>query len=109
MGNYCWVESKSYFEQVSFVNGINTSQGGKHVDYITNQITKKLGEWIKKRKLNIKPIIIKENLIVFIKSIIDNPSFRVKQKNCLQPIRINLVPNVKSQINLLISWQSVVL
>ena len=51
MGNYCWVESKSRLEQVSFVNGINTSQGGKHVDYITNQIYMQLSEWIKKKKI----------------------------------------------------------
>ena len=25
------------FQQVSFVNGINTSKGGKHVEYILNQ------------------------------------------------------------------------
>ena len=28
------------FQQVSFVNGIFTSKGGKHVDYILNQIIK---------------------------------------------------------------------
>lgn len=73
-----------YFEQVSFVNGINTSEGGKHVDYIVNQITKKLSEWIKKKKkLNIKPILIKENLIVFIKAVIDNPSFSSQTKETL--------------------------
>ena len=30
------------FEQISFVNGITTYQGGKHVEYITNQVSKKL-------------------------------------------------------------------
>ena len=29
------------FTQVSFVNGINTAKGGKHVDYILNQILEK--------------------------------------------------------------------
>jgi DNA topoisomerase-2 len=73
-----------YFEQISFVNGINTTEGGKHVDYVVNQITKKLSEWIKKKKkLNIKPIVIKENLIVFIKSVIDNPSFSSQTKETL--------------------------
>ena len=71
-------------EQVSFVNGIFTHKGGKHVDYITNQITKKLGEWIvKKKKVNVKPAYIKENIIVFVKSLIDNPSFNSQTKECL--------------------------
>lgn len=30
--------SEGEFRQVSFVNGICTSRGGTHVDYITNQI-----------------------------------------------------------------------
>ena len=69
------------FEAISFVNGINTSKGGKHVDYVTNQITKKLSEFItKKKKLNIKPQFIKDNLRVFIKCTIDNPSFNSQTK-----------------------------
>mgnify|MGYP003348993290 CR=1 FL=1 len=30
------------FEQISFVNGICTYHGGNHVDYVVNQIVKKL-------------------------------------------------------------------
>ena len=37
------------FVQVSFVNGIHTAKGGKHVEYILNQITRKLGEFIEKK------------------------------------------------------------
>jgi DNA topoisomerase-2 len=36
------------FVQVSFVNGIHTSKGGKHVEYILNQIVRKLVEFIEK-------------------------------------------------------------
>ena len=39
----------SEFIQVSFVNGIHTAKGGKHVEYILNQITRKLGEFIEKK------------------------------------------------------------
>lgn len=75
------------FEQVSFVNGIYTVNGGKHVDYIVNQITKKLAELIKKKKkLDVKPIYIKENIIVFVKCTIDNPSFNSQTKDCLTTI-----------------------
>ena len=72
------------FEQISMVNGINTSQGGKHVDYITNSLCKKLAEYIKKkRKIDIKTSYIKDNIIVFIKSTIDNPSFNSQIKEYL--------------------------
>ena len=72
------------FEQVSFVNGINTLKGGKHVDYIVNQITKKLSDWItKKKKVTVKQNFIKENMMVFIKCTIDNPSFSSQTKETL--------------------------
>ena len=75
---------KLHFEQISFVNGIYTGKGGKHVDYITNQITKKLCAFIqKKNKINIKPSFVKENIIVFLKCVIDNPSFDSQTKEYL--------------------------
>ena len=40
------------FEHISFVNGINTMKGGKHVDYITNQICKNLSAYVEKEKEN---------------------------------------------------------
>jgi DNA topoisomerase II len=72
------------FEHVSFVNGIFTNKGGKHVDYILNQITKKLSEWItKKKKIQIKPVYIRDNIVLFVNSLIDNPSFNSQTKECL--------------------------
>ena len=51
--------SRSGFQQVSFVNNIATSKGGRHVDYITGQIVKEVVNFIKKRDkdtlTNIKP------------------------------------------------------
>jgi DNA topoisomerase-2 len=38
------------FVQVSFVNGIHTSKGGKHVEYILGQIVRKLVDYIEKKK-----------------------------------------------------------
>ena len=44
------------FVQVSFVNGIHTGKGGKHVEYILNQLTRKLGDFIeKKKKVRVNP------------------------------------------------------
>ena len=54
------------FQQVSFVNGIYTQKGGKHVEYIMNQIVRKLSEYIKnKKKVDVKPTTIKEQLAIF--------------------------------------------
>ena len=75
------------FEQISFVNGINTIRGGKHVDYISTQICKQLAEVIsKKRKLNIKPIYVKNQLMVFVKATIINPSFDGQTKETLTTV-----------------------
>jgi len=71
------------FEQVSFVNGINTLRGGKHVEHITNQITKRLSEMAAKKKKDVKPQHIKDNLFVLIKSSIVNPAFDSQTKETL--------------------------
>lgn len=73
------------FEQVSFVNGIWTIKGGKHVDYILNQITKKLTEMISKKKkdVSVKPQTIRDNLILFVRSTIVNPAFDSQSKETL--------------------------
>lgn len=71
-------------KQISFVNGIFTSKGGKHVEYILNQITKKMVQYIKtKKKVDVKPSIIKEQIFVFINCSIENPSFDSQTKDYL--------------------------
>lgn len=72
------------FKQVSFVNGIFTGKGGKHVDYITQQIIKKLIAYIeKKKKVVVKPAILKEQLYIFLNCTIVNPSFDSQTKDYL--------------------------
>ena len=72
------------FTQVSFVNGINTTKGGKHVDYVLNQIVKKMIVYIeKKKKIKVKPATIKEQLMVFVNCVIENPSFDSQTKECM--------------------------
>lgn len=74
----------SKIEQVSFVNGISTTKGGKHVDYISNQIVKLLTPIIEKKiKRKIKPNYIKDNLFLFVKSTIVNPAFDSQTKEYL--------------------------
>jgi DNA topoisomerase-2 len=70
------------FMQISFVNGIHTNKGGKHVEYILNQITRKLVEYIeKKKKTKVNPNSIKEQLILFIRCDIENPAFDSQTKD----------------------------
>ena len=70
------------FCHVSFVNGIYTPRGGKHVEYITNQIVRKLAELIKKKKkVDVKPNTIKEQLMLFLRCDIENPSFSSQTKD----------------------------
>ena len=73
------------FDQVSFVNGIWTIRGGKHVEYILNQIVKKLSDTISKKHKNIsiRPQSIKDNIILFVKSTIVNPGFDSQSKETL--------------------------
>lgn len=84
----CWeigtCMSEDGFKQFSFVNGTFTFKGGKHVDYVTGQIVKKIGELIeKKKKIVVKPETIKEGLLVFVKCNIVNPSFDSQSKETL--------------------------
>jgi DNA topoisomerase-2 len=70
------------FCQVSFVNGIHTQKGGKHVEYILNQITRKVCTYIEtKKKLMVNPTTVKEQLILFIRCDIENPSFDSQTKD----------------------------
>jgi DNA topoisomerase II len=72
------------FVQVSFVNGICTLKGGRHVEYITNQIIKKLCAVIKKKKkMDVKSSAIKEQLMIFVNCTIENPAFESQTKDYL--------------------------
>jgi len=73
------------FQQISMVNGISTHVGGTHVNYISNQIVKLLGEKIEKsnKNTNIKQSIIKNHLFLFLNCRIPNPSFETQTKENL--------------------------
>jgi DNA topoisomerase II len=70
------------FEQVSFVNGNSTFQGGRHVDYITNQITGKLKTFLetKKKIKEVKTSMIKERFFLFLRATVVNPAFSSQTK-----------------------------
>ncbi len=78
--------SDDIFEQVSFVNGINTTRGGTHVDYIADQIKTKVVDFLKKKKkIDIKPQIVKNQLRLFVNATkIVNPVFDSQTKETLK-------------------------
>lgn len=73
-------------QNISFVNGICTYKNGTHVDYVSNQITNRLKSIVLKKikNTNIKPNIIKENLIFFVDACVINPDFDSQTKEHLK-------------------------
>lgn len=84
------------FEQVSYVNGICTSRGGTHVDYIADQIKNKLTEFLKKKKkIEVKPQIVKNQLKIFVNaSKIVNPVFDGQTKETLKTPKSKFGSNI---------------
>ena len=84
------ISPEGEFKQISFVNGISTNKGGKHVDYILNQIVRKVKEYIaKKKKVEVKPATIKEQITLFLKCDIVNPSFDSQTKDYMSTTSAN--------------------
>ena len=78
------LSSTHEFMSVSFVNGICTFKGGKHVDHIIGQITRKVQDYIeKKKKVKVNLNAIKEQLILFLRCDVENPSFDSQTKDYL--------------------------
>lgn len=78
--------SESGFRQISFVNSIATTKGGRHVDHVTQQILDKLVEAVKKKNkagVQVKPFQLKNNLWVFVNCLIENPAFDSQTKENL--------------------------
>ena len=68
---------------VSFVNGIWT-RSGKHVDEITNQIVAHIVTYLEtKKKIKVKPALVRDSLAVFISCSIENPSFSSQTKEVM--------------------------
>ncbi|KAM8966600.1 DNA topoisomerase 2-beta isoform 2-T2 [Pelodytes ibericus] len=86
----CLTLSEKGFQQISFVNSIATTKGGRHVDYVVDQVVSKLIEVVKKKNkagVSVKPFQVKNHVWVFINCLIENPSFdsQTKENMTLQP------------------------
>jgi DNA topoisomerase-2 len=80
--------SEDGFQQVSFVNSVETRDGGTHVEYIANQITNWLRERIKKKhKVEVKPSELRNHMFLFVETSIVNSGFssQTKEKLITEP------------------------
>lgn len=77
------------FRHISYVNGIYTFQGGTHIRHVLDQIIYKLIDHIKEKNkkekdLNIRYTTVKDNMTLFLDSVIEDPSFSSQTKEFLQ-------------------------
>jgi len=76
--------SNGSMQQVSFVNGVETKDGGTHVDFIANQVVDAVRARLRKRhKVDVKPAEIKNHMFVFVSTDIVNSSFSSQTKEKL--------------------------
>lgn len=67
------------FQQVSYVNGICTTKGGTHVDYVTSTIASMIIKELDK-KVKLQPMAVKSTMFVFVKATLVNPTFSSQAK-----------------------------
>merc|ERR1719463_786568 len=78
--------SENGFNQVSFVNSINTIKGGTHVTHVSDQLVEAILKVVKSKNrggIEIKPAHVKNHLWVFVNCLIENPTFDSQTKETL--------------------------
>ncbi len=68
---------------ISFVNGINTKKGGKHVDTVVRNVLTDFCEAAAKKKVPVKPAQVRDAVVFFVNATIVNPSFDSQTKETL--------------------------
>ncbi len=68
---------------ISFVNGINTRKGGKHVETVQRHVLGDVCELATKKKMDLKPGQIKDTVTFFVNATIVNPAFDSQTKETL--------------------------
>ena len=100
---------------ISFVNGINTRKGGKHVETVLKHVLGGFSEVAKKKKIDIKPAQLKDSVVFFINATIVNPSFDSQTKETLttpatkfgSAFKCEKLPDMLVKIGLLEEAQSI--
>lgn len=83
---YVVVISDGQFQQVSFVNAINTLKGGTHVNHVADQFVEAIHRRANSKNkggMAIKPFHVKAHLWVFVNAMIVNPTFDSQTKDTL--------------------------
>lgn len=76
--------SKDGFQSVSFVNSIETKEGGTHENFILYQVVEAIRALIKKKnKVDVKPAEIRAHMFLFMNCTIVNPAFDSQTKTRL--------------------------
>lgn len=83
MGDGCTECETPEENSISFVNGINTRKGGKHVDLVVRNVLGDFCEAAKKKRLDIKPGQLKSAVVFFVNATIVNPAFDSQTKECM--------------------------
>lgn len=76
--------SKDGFQSVSFVNSIETKEGGTHENFILYQVVEAIRAMIKKKhRVEVKPAEIRAHMFLFMNCSIINPAFDSQTKTRL--------------------------
>ncbi|RHZ12978.1 hypothetical protein DYB37_005617 [Aphanomyces astaci] len=74
------------YSQVSFVNGMTTIRGGTHVQIVLDQLCRRVADTVAARHRDLPPLQssqIKPHLRLFVKALVENPTFDSQMKECL--------------------------
>ena len=88
---------------ISSVNGISTYLGGTHVNHVVDMIVNKIKAHIlkKNKNLKVKNSSIKQHLVFFVDSVIENPSFSSQTKSTLVSKSSNFGSSYKINDNMM--------
>ena len=85
LASHLYAEEEGLPEEkhISFVNGILTKKGGKHVETVARAVLKDFCDAAEKKKVAIKPAQLKDAVIFFVNATIVNPAFESQTKEYL--------------------------
>lgn len=95
------------FEQISFVNGINTVNGGVHIDTVCNTYFKPMLDKLAKQKKDINMREFKTLFTIWAVVNVPNPEFSSQNKTRLTAPNIKLQPLTSSIQNKIMKWESI--
>ena len=80
--------------QVSFVNGLCTPKGGKHVEHVAAAVCRKLVARLSSKRAAVKTAAVRNALWLFVKAVVPNPSFDSQNKHTLtSPVGVRYEPS----------------